>query len=63
MMMMILWKGWLRLASADPSAPPLLQPNYLATEQDRCGHSYDCGDDEDDDSDDDNNVDDASDDD
>jgi len=28
-------KGWLRLASADPSAPPLLQPNYLETEQDR----------------------------
>ena len=31
----VLWQGWLRLASADPSAPPLIQPNYLSTEQDR----------------------------
>jgi len=27
--------GWLKLASSDPRAAPLLQPNYLATEQDR----------------------------
>ena len=27
--------GWLRLASRDPRAAPLIQPNYLATEQDR----------------------------
>jgi choline dehydrogenase len=23
-------RGWLRLASADPTAPPLINPNYLA---------------------------------
>ena len=28
-------RGWLRLASKDPSAAPLIQPNYLDTEQDR----------------------------
>jgi len=28
-------RGYLRLASSDPRAPPLLQPNYLDTEQDR----------------------------
>ncbi len=28
-------RGWLRLRSADPRAHPRLQPNYLATEQDR----------------------------
>jgi choline dehydrogenase len=27
--------GWIRLASADPRTHPLIQPNYLATEQDR----------------------------
>ena len=27
--------GWLKLASSDPRAAPLLQPNYLSTEQDR----------------------------
>ena len=27
--------GWLKLASSDPRAAPLLQPNYLANEQDR----------------------------
>ncbi len=27
--------GWLRLASRDPRAAPLIQPNYLATERDR----------------------------
>jgi len=27
--------GWLKLASSDPRTAPLLQPNYLATEQDR----------------------------
>ncbi len=28
-------RGWLRLKSADPRVHPLLQPNYLAEEQDR----------------------------
>lgn len=27
-------RGWLRLASPDPEAAPLIQPNYLATERD-----------------------------
>ena len=27
--------GWLKLASSDPRDAPLLQPNYLSTEQDR----------------------------
>ena len=27
--------GWLKLASSDPRTAPLLQPNYLSTEQDR----------------------------
>jgi len=28
-------RGWLKLASNDPRAPPLIQPNYLETEKDR----------------------------
>merc|ERR1711970_790254 len=28
-------RGWLKLASADPRAAPLIQPNYLSTEIDR----------------------------
>ena len=28
-------KGWLKLASSDPRKHPLIDPNYLATEQDR----------------------------
>ena len=27
--------GWMKLTSSDPRAAPLLQPNYLSTEQDR----------------------------
>jgi choline dehydrogenase len=27
-------RGWLRLASADPTAPPLINPNYLAEDSD-----------------------------
>ena len=27
--------GWLKLASSDPRTAPLIQPNYLSTEQDR----------------------------
>ncbi|MDE2516350.1 MAG: choline dehydrogenase [Rhodospirillales bacterium] len=28
-------RGWLRIQSADPAAPPAIQPNYLATRNDR----------------------------
>ena len=28
-------RGWLRIASADPAAPPAIQPNYFATQNDR----------------------------
>jgi choline dehydrogenase len=28
-------RGWLRLRSPDPAAPPAIQPNYLATQADR----------------------------
>lgn len=28
-------RGWLRIASPDPEKPPALQPNYLATQNDR----------------------------
>ena len=28
-------RGWIRLRSADPATPPLIQPNMLATERDR----------------------------
>ena len=28
-------RGWVRIASADPTAAPRIQPNYLATEEDR----------------------------
>ena len=28
-------RGWLRIRSADPAAPPAIQPNYLATQNDR----------------------------
>jgi choline dehydrogenase len=28
-------RGWLRLKSADPAAPPAIRPNYLATPEDR----------------------------
>jgi choline dehydrogenase-like flavoprotein len=28
-------RGWLRLKSADPTAPPAIHPNYLATPEDR----------------------------
>jgi choline dehydrogenase len=28
-------RGWLRIRSPDPAAPPAIQPNYLATEGDR----------------------------
>jgi choline dehydrogenase-like flavoprotein len=28
-------RGWLKLKSADPSAPPAIHPNYLATPEDR----------------------------
>lgn len=28
-------RGWLRIASPDPAAPPAIQPNYLATQADK----------------------------
>jgi choline dehydrogenase len=28
-------RGWLRIRSADPAAPPTIQPNYLATQADK----------------------------
>ncbi len=28
-------RGWLRIRSSDPAAPPAIQPNYLATQADR----------------------------
>jgi choline dehydrogenase len=28
-------RGWLRITSADPAIPPAMQPNYLATQNDR----------------------------
>ncbi|HLB96090.1 MAG TPA: choline dehydrogenase, partial [Acetobacteraceae bacterium] len=28
-------RGWLRITSPDPAAPPAMQPNYLATQNDR----------------------------
>src|SRR5258706_7772993 len=28
-------RGWLRLRSADPAAPPAIQPNYLSTQNDK----------------------------
>jgi choline dehydrogenase len=28
-------RGWLRIRSPDPAAPPAIQPNYLATQADR----------------------------
>jgi len=28
-------RGWVRIKSADPAAPPAIHPNYLATERDR----------------------------
>ena len=35
-------RGWLKLASKDPRQHPLIDPNYLDSEQDRWAECYTC---------------------